>query len=76
MHIASGIKLHGRREILGFGLFKTEGESTNNGKKELQDLWQRGVRRVRTSIIDKLLSLRGGDLKNLPTGGATTVQAP
>ncbi|MEN3009814.1 MAG: transposase [Candidatus Bipolaricaulaceae bacterium] len=54
VYIALGIKSDGRREILGFWLFGAEGESARNWEAVLQDLWRRGVRRVRIFVTDDL----------------------
>jgi len=52
--IALGIKLDGRREILGFWLFGAEGESARSEEEVLKDLKRRGVQWVR--IFEPLTS--------------------
>ena len=64
--IALGIKLDGRREILGFWLFGAEGESARNWEEVLKDLKRRGVQRVRIFITDGLPGLEEAIKKIFP----------
>ena len=61
-----GIKPDGRREILGFWLFDTEGESARNWEEVLKDLRRRGVQRVRIFITDDLPGLEEAIKKIFP----------
>jgi len=54
VYVALGIRRDGRREILGFWLFGAEGESSQNWKQVVKELWERGVRRVKLFISDDL----------------------
>jgi transposase-like protein len=64
--IALGIKLDGRREILGFWLFGAEGESARNWEEVLKDLKRRGVQWVRIFITDDLPGLEEAIKKIFP----------
>ncbi|MDR5695266.1 MAG: IS256 family transposase [Armatimonadota bacterium] len=66
VYIALGIQSDGRREILGFWLFGAEGESARNWEEVLQDLWRRGVRRVRIFITDDLPGMEEAIRKIFP----------
>jgi len=64
--IALGIKLDGRREILGFWLFGAEGESARNWEEVLKDLKRREVQWVRIFITDDLPGLEEAIKKIFP----------
>jgi len=54
VYLALGIKPDGRREILGFWLFGSEGESAKNWEEILRELNRRGVKKVQLFITDDL----------------------
>ena len=54
MYVALGVKPDGQRQVLGFWLFGAEGESSQNWKTILRELWDRGVRKVEVFISDDL----------------------
>jgi len=54
VYLALGIRPDGRREVLGFWLFGAEGESAQNWRQVVRELWERGVRKVRLFISDDL----------------------
>jgi len=66
VYVALGIKPDGRREILGFWLFGTEGESARNWEEVLKDLRRREVQRVRIFITDDLSGLEEAIKKIFP----------
>lgn len=66
VYIALGIKPDGHREILGFWLFGSEGESAKNWEEVLKDLKRRGVQRVRIFITDDLPGLEEAIKKIFP----------
>ncbi len=53
-----GLTYEGRREILGFWLFGSEGESANNWREVLVELKGRGLKRVEVVIGDGLRGLK------------------
>jgi transposase-like protein len=54
VYLALGIKPDGSREILGFWLFGSEGESAKNWGEILRELNRRGVKKVQLFITDDL----------------------
>ncbi|MBC7217815.1 MAG: IS256 family transposase [Candidatus Caldatribacterium sp.] len=66
VYMALGIEPDGRRDILGFWLFGTEGESARNWEEVLKDLKRRGVQRVRIFITDDLPGLEEAIKKIFP----------
>ena len=54
VYVALGVKPDGQRQVLGFWLFGAEGESSQNWKTILRELWDRGVRKVEVFISDDL----------------------
>jgi transposase-like protein len=54
VYLALGIKFDGSREILGFWLFGSEGESAKNWEEILRELSRRGVKKVQLFITDDL----------------------
>jgi len=66
VYLALGIKPDGHREILGFWLFGSEGESARNWEGVLKELRRRGVRKVRIFITDDLPGLEEAIRKIFP----------
>ena len=54
VYVALGVKPDGRREILGFWVFGSEGETSRNWEQVLRELRERGVRKVRLFVTDDL----------------------
>jgi len=54
VYVALGTRPDGRREVLGVWLFGAEGESAQNWRQVVRELWERGVREVRLFISDDL----------------------
>ena len=58
VYIAMGVLPNGEREILGFTLFGSEGESAGAWNEYLLKLQQRGVRSVKLFVTDNLSGLK------------------
>ncbi|MDN5380236.1 MULTISPECIES: IS256 family transposase [Thermodesulfobacterium] len=58
VYVVVGLTYEGRREILGFWLFGSEGESANNWREVLVELKGRGLKRVEVVIGDGLRGLK------------------
>jgi len=58
VYVALGLHKDGMREVLGFWLFGSEGESATNWQEILGELKERGVKRVELFIADGLKGLR------------------
>jgi len=59
VYLALGIKFDGSREILGFWLFGSEGESAKNWEEILRELSRRGVKKVQLFITDEAVKFKG-----------------
>lgn len=66
MYITLNLKPDGRREILGFWLFRVEAESAWNWEEVLKDLRRRGVQRVRLFVTDDVPGLEKAIRKIFP----------
>ncbi len=67
IYVALGVREDGRREVLGWWLGGSEGESARIWDDILQELKDRGVKYVRLFVTDGLKGLKEAILRHFPT---------
>jgi putative transposase len=66
VYVVVGLDWDGTREVLGFWLFGSEGESASNWQDALVELKSRGLKRVELFIADGLKGLEEAVLREFP----------